>query len=213
MLTAELAEIAAYTARHRELQQAHHWLYDLKCPVGEFPEVAIVGLNPGEWYRDWEICSHQTEETSRFDFHEAYGAGRESIPWTKQCQYFVGGRPFVQTELFFWSSTDSKQLEQRYGRLRASPHLSFCRDLNRRLFDAYNVKAVICAGINNDALCHGPYELGPLRETLSVQGVRVAKLYHDGQRPWLFTKHWTGAFGFSRAQRDRVKWAIEELLV
>lgn len=210
MLTAELVEIAAYTAEHEELQQAHHWLFDLKSSPDSIPEVAIVGLNPGEWYRDWEICPTPTEESSRYDFHEVHGEGRASLPWTRLCNFFVGGRPFVQTELFFWSSRNSKQLEERYGPLRNSPHLAFCRDMNQRLFDKYDVKAVICTGINNDALCRILYGLGPLQHIVAVEGARVTKLYHDGRRPWLFTKHWTGAFGFSLAQREGVKRSIED---
>lgn len=212
MLNAEISEIDSYTARYAELHQAHHWLFDLKSPAGAFPEVAVAGLNPGESRRDWAICPYSTEETSRHDFHEVYGAGRASIPWTRHCNFYLGGRTFVQTELFFWSSSNTKQLEERYGRLRTSPHLAFCRDMNRRLFNAYGVKAVICTGINNDSLCGSLYGLGPLRQTVIVDGTRVAKLYHDGLRPWLFTKHWTGAFGFSRAQRERVKLEIDGLL-
>lgn len=212
MLTAEISEIAQYTSRYVELQQAHHWLFDLKTPVGGSPEVAVVGVNPGECHGDWEICPHPTEETSRYDFHEVYGSGRASISWTRHCNYYLGGRPFVQTELFFWSSSNTKQLQERYGPLRTSPHLVFCRDMNSRLFNAYTVKAVICTGINNDVLCQNLYGLGPLRQTLAVDGTRVAKLYHDGLRPWLFTKHWTGAFGFTRTQREHVKNAIELLI-
>lgn len=38
--------------------------------------------------------------------------------------------------------------------------------------------------------------------------VRVAEHYSDGQRPWVFTKHWTAAFGFSQKQRSLAKQAI-----
>lgn len=212
MLSAEIKEIEAYTAKHASLQQAHHWLFDLKSPPDSIPEVALVGINPGEWPGDWEICPHPTEETSRFDFHDAYGNGRAAIPWTQLCNRYLGNRPFVQTELFFWSSSNLKQLEERYGRLRHSPHLGFCRDMNQRLFDAYDVKAVVSPGINNDEICSSLYGLGPLQQEVRVQDVRIAKLYHDGRRPWVFTKHWTGAFGFTRAQKDGVKSVLEEVL-
>ena len=212
MLTKELEEIATHTSRHQALQQAHHWLFDLKSPAGSVPEVALVGINPGEWRGDWEICAHPTEETSRFDFHEVYGRGRAQIPWTQRCNHYLGGRPFVQTELFFWSSSNLRQLEKRYGRLRNSPHLAFCRDMNQRLFDSYRVKAVVSPGIINDSLCGALYALGPIREEVCADGARVAKLYHDGRRPWVFTKHWTGAFGFTRAQKEMVKCTIERVL-
>jgi hypothetical protein len=39
--------------------------------------------------------------------------------------------------------------------------------------------------------------------------VRLVEVYWDGIRPWLFTKHWTGSYGFSAEQREAVRATIQ----
>lgn len=163
-----------------------------------------MGVNPGETPGDWALSRTPTEETSRFDFHEELGPGRSSIRWTSSARYFLGGADYVLTELFFWSSKDSREFEARFGKLASSPHLQLCVDMNRDLIEAYQPRAVILPGLANHELCRSIYGLRH-EETVRHGEVRVAERYTDGRRPWLFTKHWTASFGFSKEQRQAVR--------
>jgi hypothetical protein len=208
-LLGNIQAIAAYTGRHAELQQAHHFLYDLRSPQDGVPEYVVMGVNPGETQNDWAMVAVPTEETSRYDFHEEHGRGRSSIRWSRAASYFLDGADHVLTELFFWSSRDHVEFKRRYGKLRSSPHLAFCVRLNGDLVEAYRPKAIVLPGLGHRGLCATGYGLTRVR-TVHCADVRVAGVYDDGQRPWVFTKHWTAAYGFSQSQREAVRNAIRE---
>ena len=204
----ELIEsIAAYTKLHSELRAAHHFLFDLKYPPNGEPKFVVMGINPGERAADWQFAPEPTEETSRYDFHVALGVGREVIPWARMANHLLDGSAFVQTELFFWSSRNMDEFVSRFGRLAQSPHLPFCVQLNRRLIEAYMPRAVIFPGLGQANLCQRLFDLQH-RSTEMLEGTRLVEVYSDGVRPWLFTKHWTGSYGFSREQQETVRAAI-----
>jgi hypothetical protein len=207
----ELARIREYTRKHPELREAHHFLFDLPL-TRESANVKflVFGLNPGESDHDWRIASSPTEESREFDFHERSGnpsPGREK--WPKNCRFFLGTSNVVFSEFFFWSSKDSdKQFRQRFGPIGQSPHLGFCSELNMRLIDHHQPKAIVCPGLPSPSYTKLVLSLYRLRfaDTLrSDRGHRLVERYHDGVRPWLFTKHWTGARGFSNVQREAVR--------
>lgn len=206
-LQSNIERIAAYTAEHAELAAAHHFLYDLRHPPAGEPGFVVMGVNPGETDYDWKIAPTPTEETSRYDFHMSDGGGRSAIRWTKAAQFFLDRADYVLAELFFWSSYDSRVFRERYGPLQRSPHLIFCRDMNRDLIDAYQPKAVVLPGLTHSRLVGGLYALSQI-EVVTMGSTRVAEVWTDGVRPWLFTKHWTAAFGFSMAQRELARDVI-----
>ena len=210
-LNAEIEEIAAYTARFPELRQAHHFLFDLRYPATAKPRFVVMGINPGEVENDWRLSAEPTEETSRHDFHRRGEPDGHVPPWVLQARYYLDGAPYVQSELFFWSSKDLAQFELRYDKLHRSPHLAFCRDLNRRLIAAHRPDAVVLPGLGTANLCATLYGLTHIR-TVVGHGARLAEVYSDGARPWIFTKHWTGSFGLTREQRAAIRDAIRSVV-
>jgi hypothetical protein len=206
-LIANIERIAAYTAEHPELIAAHHFLYDLRQPCEGTPRFVVMGVNPGETPHDWEIAPDPTEETSRFDFHVERGCGRSAIRWSKAASYFLDGADYVLAELFFWSSRDSRVFAARFGRLSKSRHLPLCVEMNLDLIDVYQPAAVVLPGLTHVKLVQNLYGLTPV-SVVHDGSRRVAELYTDGARPWVFTKHWTAAFGFSKAQREMAREAI-----
>lgn len=201
--------ISEYTAHHSELKAAHHFLYDLRCPRGGKPEYVVMGVNPGETDHDWKIAPEPTEETSRFDFHAGHSVGTSAKKWASSVQYFLGDADYVLAELFFWSSYDSRAFTERFGPMSKSKHLPFCVEMNKDLIEAYGPKAVVLPGLGNLPLVRDLYDLKSVGQ-IKDGTVRVAEYYTDGQRPWVFTKHWTAAFGFSQKQRELAKQAIRD---
>ncbi|MDO8321327.1 MAG: hypothetical protein Q7T23_00145 [Phenylobacterium sp.] len=202
-LLANIERLASYTKAHSDLRGAHHFLYDLRHPAQGAPEYVIMGVNPGETEHDWTISPTTTEETSRYDFHKEVGPGRSAIRWTSSARFFLDDADYVLTELFFWSSRDSLAFRERYGKLALSPHLALCTELNRALIEIYQPRAVVLPGLGNHELCRSLYELQH-NETVVHEGTRIVEHYTDGRRPWIFTKHWTASFGFSKSQRQAV---------
>jgi hypothetical protein len=210
-LDANIEAIRKYRDQNPVLRRAHHFLYDLplKKDAGR-PEVVIMGINPGETQSDRDACSEPTEETWLHDFHEASKRRRSqgSIKWRKNMEFFANGRPAVQTELFFWSSNNQTEFNERFGPLWKSEHLRFCVDLNQSLLDAYEPKFVIFVGLSYSRRV--AQEFG-LRFVSSVKEHRhrLVNHYEDERRPWFFTKHWSGSFGFSKRQKDQIKTYIQ----
>ena len=196
--------ISTYTSAHAELREAHHFLYDLRFPPSAKPRFVVIGINPGERSADWLISPKPTEETSRYDFHVELGVGRAALRWPRAAKFFLDGQAYVQTELFFWSSKNMSEFRQRFGLLRESPHLEFCVSMNRSLMEFYEPQAVIFPGLTQSRLCARLFDL-ELLDTVRLQGVKLIERYWDGERSWLFTKHWTGSFGFSNPQRAAVR--------
>ena len=135
-LLRNIERVSDYTAAHTELRAAHHFLYDLRHPKDGQPQYVVMGVNPGETARDWMIAPEPTEETSRCDFHDEVGSGRNAIRWSKAARYFLDDADYVLAELFFWSSSDSRAFTGRFGPLAKSKHLPFCVELNNDLINA-----------------------------------------------------------------------------
>jgi len=213
-LDSNIEAIRRYTAEHTELHKAHHFLYDL--PLNKdagLPEVVVMGISPGETPADRDACPGPTEETWRYDFHEHSRSGRSpgSKRWRELTAKFIGGRSVVFTELFFWSSNNHAELLKRFESLWGSIHLKFCIDMNRDLIEVYQPKAVIFVGLSNSKKAADAFELEHV-ETHRIGGTRVVERYRDKQRPWFFTKHWTGSRGFTMAQRDAIRVYLEQNL-
>jgi hypothetical protein len=153
-------------------------------------DAIIMGMNPGE-------------DPSREDGVSPLSAGN----WERLCQYFsdaVGGR-WATSEMFFWSSHDLGALKTRVGDF--SQYLEFCADLNLRMIDFHRPKLVYQPGFGWGADAVKYYGLRHVRSVeLARKPGRLLEHYEmpDGT-PWLNTAHWTGAFGFSNADRDDIK--------
>jgi hypothetical protein len=210
-LDAAINKIREYTKNHAELCVAHHFLFDLPLDRDRAgrPEYVILGINPGETERDRRAVPGPTEETWNHDFHEKAKLGRSqgSKNWLKNADFFSGGKPLVLGELFFWSSSDGVEFKERFGPLWRSPHLPFCIAMTKLLIEEYQPKAVIFAGLGPAKKVADKFALVHIN-TLKSGKDRLVEHYRDGSRPWFFTKHWSGSYGFSNAQKEAIKTYI-----
>ena len=211
-LDSNIDAIRKYRDGNPVLRRAHHFLYDLplKREAGR-PEVVVMGINPGETQFDRDACPDPTEETWQHDFHETSELGRSqgSMRWRKNMEFFACGYPVIQTELFFWSSNNQAEFKERFGPLWKSEHLRFCVDMNRSLLDAYEPKFVIFVGLSDSVRVALKFGLR-LVSSVKEHRHRLVDHYEDDQRPWFFTKHWSGSFGFSQSQKDQIKTYIQD---
>ena len=206
--------IRAYTEGHPELRAARHFCYDLPLDkTAQTPEVLVMGINPGEIEDDRRSYPGPTEQTWNFDFQEegALGKGQGGNNWRKTASFFADNRPVVFTELFLWSSSDSAQFKQRFGPLWKSPHRSFCISMNKRLIQEYRPKSVIFVGLTHSRKVADAFRLCHVY-TVKMGRYRLLEHYHDECRPWFFTKHWSGAYGFSKSQQQVIKEYIQQKL-
>ena len=193
-----LERIRAYTQQHPELREAHHFLFDLPITEKRDPvDVLVMGMNPGESPSDFDICDPVAEESSAYDFHERDGAGRDHIPWHRRARTILRGTGAVQTEAFFWSSEKSgAKFRARFGTpIERSPHLKFCTEMNTALIAHHQPKVVVAVGLAMECWLPGRFGLRYVDTRFTSDGdSRVVECFTDGTRPWLLTKHWTGAW-------------------
>lgn len=211
-LNANTEAIRGYRDANPELRRAHHFLYDLPLKRGAGkPQVIVMGINPGETQSDKDVCPGPTEETWDFDFHEKsrFRRSQSSVNWRRNADFFALGKPVVLTELFFWSSNNQTERKERFGQLWGSRHLRFCVDMNLSLLDAYKPKFVVFVGVTYSKRVAQEFGLR-LIDSLKENNHRLADHYEDRHRPWFFTKHWSGSFGFSRAQKEQIKTYIQD---
>ena len=99
------------------------------------------------------------------------------------------------TEMFFWSSKNVAELADRYGNLKNSKHVEFCKNLNTSLIEYHDPVAVIVVGIGHlyRTLIPTAYQLEHIKTVPNASGHQVVAQFTDGRRPWIFCKHWTGA--------------------
>lgn len=207
-LISEIQRIRSYTRENEELLRAHHFLFDL--PVNKSSLSArfvVIGINPGEQRGDWEAYPQPTEETREKDFRDETGfRPRGASRWIANIEFFCGTRDVVMSEFFLWSSKDvSGSFVERFEcSLSKSKHLHFCADRNNALVDHYSPHAVIAPGLGYSSLFAGVYGLTYVN-TLRDGSSRLVEHFERGGTPWLFTKHWSGARGFSNAQRQSIR--------
>jgi hypothetical protein len=141
----QVIEIREYTNINKELQQSHHFLYNLALDKNNSEaEILIMGINPGEAPEDWVNHPDISEETHLYDFHEHSLNGRSngSIKWRNFSKFFSCEKPVVFSELFFWSSRSLQELNNRYGDWLNSDHINFCKNKNNFLLGSGPIKGI-----------------------------------------------------------------------
>lgn len=213
-----IEEIVRYTRSHPELMQAHHFLFDL--PVNENNQVIeyiVIGINPGESKKDKKIIPNTVhEETSRYDFRKVNGVRpNNSRRWFDLSEEYCGSKKVILSEVFLWSSRNtSDAFEERYGKRIwfCTEHLRFCREMNLHLVKHYQPKAVILPGLTAAETIANLYELSHQKTYYASNGHRLVERFVDkNAMPWVFTKHWSGARGFTKDQQAQVTKIIAEL--
>lgn len=207
-----IKSIEKRTEAFAELNAAHHFLFDAHLKKGSSEvDFVVMGINPGETPFDLRNSPEKTQETSDFDFHDSDGRSRSSSRWAKLAKEILQTDSVVLTELFFWSSKDSAQFKERYGDLRSSPHTSFCKELNIKLIQHYKPKAVIFTGLSVHKIVAEMYKLEFVQTHRAENSHRLIEQYSLQDRPWIFTKHWTASFGFSKLQRIELTQKIADI--
>ncbi len=206
-LSALLADVRSYGASQADLLQAHHFLFCktlLRNPQAN--NIVVMGINPGETSTDWASTGGQrSEESFERDFHEAHRSAA-SKKWMSNINFFLPDHNIYLTELFFWSSSNIVELEARYGKLNAhNPHAQFCKTINTRLIELIRPAAVIFTGVTYFKTVASIYGLEPSQELLADKQRKLAVLASSGHCPWIFTRHWSGSFGFSQSDKAAIK--------
>ena len=102
-LDAAAKQISDYTARHPELCEAHHFVYDYPLfddfrTAGK-PEIVVMGINPGETSTDRTDGQRREATWNGWRSHTASARN-----WAALCEDYTNSRLLISAELFFWSS-------------------------------------------------------------------------------------------------------------
>lgn len=209
-LAHEIAEIRQYTKDHPVLADCHHFCFDFRLGDFDRADFIVMGLNPGETDDDRAAARGPVEESSLVD----YRAGQDSASrarWFKTCRTVLRSESIALTELCFWSSPNISALEARIGPLASSPHLRFCRKLNERLISFHKPAAVVLPGLGLMPLTAKLYDLKFVSALPDDKGRRLIEHYERDGVPWVFTKHWSGSFGFTNGNKEQIADYLHEL--
>ena len=218
-LSKTLEEVRGYTKKNQELQKSHHFLFNLPLENNsKIADVIVIGLNPGEHASDWNLCNHPTEETNEFDFHNEFGNGRSSLSWSKNCTNFLPEQKIYLSEFFFWSSNRKrkKDFDDRFGySFENCPHLSFCKKCNLEMFNYHKPKLIVAAGITYAEFFSSMYQMTHVKTVNSQLDKNKRKIishYEFEGIPFVFTLHWSGAFGVSNLIKNEIKSYLDKLI-
>jgi len=217
VINTALQRIRNRTARFPELASSYHFTFDRHLPDNTgAPELAVIGMNPGLSAAEAKVSEKNRslgcqEESSRHDFRHG------TIPpntqqWFRHIREYCGTSNVTTTEFFFWSSRNAgNDFARRFGsRLARSKHLPFCRDMNQVLINHYPIKLIVSPGLGSIKFARRLYGMERVDCIRCPEtNHRLVERFRCGGRTWLFTKHWTGARGFSNAQRNIVREQIQ----
>jgi hypothetical protein len=211
-----LRDIRNRTDRFPELASSHHFTFDRHLPDNSGkPELAVIGMNPGlsaaeaslDTDTNYQRCH---EESSRHDFRHGK-LPHNTKRWFSNIREYCGTSNVTTTEFFFWSSKNTgNDFARQFGcKFAKSKHLPFCRDMNQMLIESYPIKLLVSPGLGSIKFARRLYGM---KRTDCIRcpetNHRLVERFRWGELTWLFTKHWTGAHGFSNAQRNIVREQI-----
>jgi len=204
-LSETLNKIRSHTRKHLELKKCHHFLFNLPLDKTSIKaDVLVIGLNPGEWDSDRnDGIKTPTEETHEFDFHEEFGKGRASIPWSKVCKRYLPDSKIFQSEFFFWSSPQAgedkrkEKFSERFGyKFKDCPHFDFCKECNLELIRFHKPKLIVATGTSWVDLFSDKYDLRHIKTLGCESHEKHRKIIHHYEWediPFIFTPHWSSA--------------------
>jgi hypothetical protein len=115
--------IRDYTAAHSCLQLANHFAYDVPLNCSGRPvEVVVFAINQAEYEEDRakrKPGCPLLDDTSISSFRDPNGLGKAANWYSKVRSRIGHDRHAVLGELFFWSSRNFRELEDRYGKFDA----------------------------------------------------------------------------------------------
>jgi hypothetical protein len=188
----------------------HHLSFDFRLGSFERADCIVMGMNPGETADDRSFEGFGLEESSEHD----YRAGKDSPSrhrWFETCRRMTGSSRISLSELVFWSSPTFGDFARKVGPTALDRHLKFCWVMNEALVGYHQPKAVILPGLGLIGRAKGLYELEFVSSTADDRGRRLIEHYQRDGVPWIFTKHWSGSFGFSNSDREAIRKYIQQI--
>lgn len=209
-----LEQVREHDRISTELHSSHHFTFCL--PYGQrssSSNVLLMGFNPGETAHDWKKTKGDRAEESFLNNFNDKDQSASSKKWYSNIDFYLPNSEVLLTEFIFWSSNNIPALENRIGKINATnQHVQFCIQINKALIAAYEPKAIIFTGLSHVNLISENFNLSNKREVISKSGTRIAIEAEGDKQKWLFCRHWTGSFGFTKADKFELKKHISDLL-
>lgn len=222
IISKALGKIRNYPKEHKELLNAHHFVFNVPLFKNIVKaDAIIIGLNPGETREDFLYNKDlPTEESSEFDFHDIIGKSKSATKFQNRCKFYLETENIFLTEFFFWSSNqageDKKKIETFSGKFGYKfldcPHFNFCKKLNLELIKYHNPKIIIALGNSYREFFSSIYNLKFIKDSRCELDKRTLAIAHYEflNIPFLFTPHWTG-YAYSNDLKNYVKDYIQNL--
>ena len=133
-----------------------------------------------------------------------HGGGNTSV---KTITKDLFGENINETAFFFWSSENiGKKFTETFGykwkSKQCCKHFDFCKERNIELIQYHEPKIVIAPGIGDSKYFSNMYEMKHIATIDNDKGDRLIEHFEIQDTPFIFTKHWTSAFGFSKKQQE-----------
>jgi hypothetical protein len=213
-ITSLLCSIREQSETNQLLQDCHHFLFALPIKQSNnVRKVLLMGFNPGETIDDIiKTNGKKAEESFELNFHQ-YDRSKSSARWMNLTNYFIEDADILMTEYIFWSSPNIIELARRIGKISPSHELVvYCTNLNQHLIKIIRPDLIVVTGLANYKDIAASFLLREVGRFKDISGHNIWIQAESADNTWLFTKHWTGSFGFSLSQREVVRNKIKSLL-
>tara|TARA_B100000925_G_scaffold31381_1_gene20828 strand:- start:68 stop:772 length:705 start_codon:yes stop_codon:yes gene_type:complete len=220
-----LEKIRRYTKENNDLKQCHHFLFNAiykrkerinQNRLNDRADVIVVSINPAETKKDWEHHNKETpaENSNEKDFHTQIiheNISASAKRWESKTKIFcedIFGENINETAFFFWSSENiGKKFTETFGynwkSKQCLKHFNFCKERNIELIQYHKPKIVIAPGIGDANYFSNIYEMDHVKTIKDdTNEHRLIEHFETQHIPFIFTKHWTSAFGFSKRQQE-----------
>ncbi len=218
-LSESLKKIRRYTKDNEDLKQCHHFLFNgiynrdtrKEKDVNDKADVIVMSINPADTSADWEHWKDTpTENSNEEDFHDkVQKVSASAKAWETKTKIFcedLFGNKINESAFFFWSSANKgEKFTETFGYKWKSKecfkHFYFCKERNIELIQYHKPKIVIAPGIGDAEYFSNLYEMKHIDTVVDENnGHRLIEHFEFQDIPFIFTKHWTGARGFSKIQ-------------
>jgi hypothetical protein len=194
-------DVSRYTREHGELALARWFSFDE--PLAESVQYIFMDTYPSESAAEQSLAVAPCRQRPSSGFVAARH---------EQIRKFLSHDQVACGYHFFWSARNTHQFKKRFGTgFTGSSHLEFCRDVNLKMFDHYRPKAIISNGVSTASTRIARLYSLKLLEIKTDQSKSIlVKQFSDGIRPWLFVKHLSGSFGYTKEQRQAVQSYVRD---
>ena len=203
-----------------DLRRSHHFTFaymptQFTRVVFHRPQYLCLGVNPGE--TSLEAANNNPndlafEETLLHDFRADLAAlPQNSKTWRTHIKKHIGeNTPWMASELFFWSSKNENDLNDRYGPLISSnSHFLFCVEMNKKIVQITKPKAVIFFGFGKKDILFEYFHLN-MNNTLNFD--KKISLYHckdPFNNNWIILPHKSARVSGPGKINERISQARE----